>query len=107
MYRKQVNEKSPLRILERSTHGGLGPGNLGVVMARAGVGKIAPQAGRVPQKSSFRGRTAFVPQSLRICRDSFRKGCIRGHEIGICVALAVDKIKVHPGLAFAQWLNPH
>jgi KaiC/GvpD/RAD55 family RecA-like ATPase len=41
MYSKEVNEKSPLRILERSTKGGLGPGNLGVVMARAGVGKTA------------------------------------------------------------------
>jgi hypothetical protein len=41
MYRKQVNEQSPLRILEKSIHGGLGKGNLGVVMARAGVGKTA------------------------------------------------------------------
>lgn len=41
MYRKEVNERSPLRILERSIHGGLGEGNLGVVMARAGVGKTA------------------------------------------------------------------
>lgn len=41
MYKKEVNEKSPLRILERSIHGGLGAGNLGVVMARAGVGKTA------------------------------------------------------------------
>ena len=38
---KEVNENSPLRILESSTHGGLGPGKLGVVMARAGVGKTA------------------------------------------------------------------
>ncbi len=41
MYRKEVNAQSPLRILERSIHGGLGRGNLGVVMARAGVGKTA------------------------------------------------------------------
>lgn len=41
MYRKEVNERSPLRILERSIHGGLGQGNLGAVMARAGVGKTA------------------------------------------------------------------
>ncbi len=31
----------PLRILESSTKGGLGAGKLGVVMARAGVGKTA------------------------------------------------------------------
>jgi KaiC/GvpD/RAD55 family RecA-like ATPase len=41
MYRKEVNAQSPLRILDKSIHGGLGPGNLGVVMARAGVGKTA------------------------------------------------------------------
>ena len=41
MYRKEVNAQSPLRILERSMRGGLGKGNLGVVMAPAGVGKSA------------------------------------------------------------------
>lgn len=41
MYRKEVNAKSPLRILENSIHGGLGQGNLGVVMSRAGAGKSA------------------------------------------------------------------
>ena len=32
---------SPLRILEKSSHKGLGPGNLGVLVARAGAGKTA------------------------------------------------------------------
>ena len=41
MYRKEVNVQSPLRVLETSINGGLGKGNLGVVMARAGVGKTA------------------------------------------------------------------
>lgn len=41
MYRKEVNAQSPLRILEGSIHGGLGRGNLGVVLAPAGVGKSA------------------------------------------------------------------
>ncbi|MCA9669689.1 MAG: hypothetical protein KC503_29040 [Myxococcales bacterium] len=41
MYRKEVNEQSPLRILEGSIHGGLGAGNLGILAARAGVGKTA------------------------------------------------------------------
>jgi hypothetical protein len=41
MYRKEVNQRSPIRILEQSIHGGLGKGNLGVVMSRAGVGKTA------------------------------------------------------------------
>jgi hypothetical protein len=41
MYRKEVNSTSPLRVLDQSIHGGLGCGNLGVVIARAGVGKTA------------------------------------------------------------------
>lgn len=41
MYRKDVNRLSPIRVLEASTHGGLGKGNLGLIMSRAGVGKTA------------------------------------------------------------------
>jgi KaiC/GvpD/RAD55 family RecA-like ATPase len=41
MFSKEVNLRSPVRLLESSIHGGLGAGNLGVVMARAGVGKTA------------------------------------------------------------------
>lgn len=41
MYRKEINDRSPLRILERSIHGGLGAGNLGIVMSRAGAGSTA------------------------------------------------------------------
>jgi KaiC/GvpD/RAD55 family RecA-like ATPase len=32
---------SPLKVLEQSSQKGLGPGNLGVLIARAGVGKTA------------------------------------------------------------------
>jgi archaellum biogenesis ATPase FlaH len=39
MYRKDVNERSPMRVFEKSIHGGLGRGNVGVVAARHGVGK--------------------------------------------------------------------
>jgi hypothetical protein len=41
MHRKELNERSPLRLLEQSIHGGLGRGNIGVVVARHGVGKTA------------------------------------------------------------------
>ena len=41
MYTKEINERSPLRVFEKSIHGGLGKGNIGVVMSRAGVGKTA------------------------------------------------------------------
>jgi hypothetical protein len=41
MYTKDVNARSPLRVLERSMRGGLGRKNVGVVLARSGVGKTA------------------------------------------------------------------
>jgi hypothetical protein len=41
MHRKDLNERSPYRIFESSIHGGLGRGNLGVVVGRHGVGKTA------------------------------------------------------------------
>jgi hypothetical protein len=39
MYRKEVNERSPMRVFEKSMHGGLGRGKIGLVAARRGVGK--------------------------------------------------------------------
>lgn len=41
MYRKDLNERSPLRVFEKSIHGGLGRGNIGVAVGRHGVGKTA------------------------------------------------------------------
>jgi hypothetical protein len=41
MYQKELNERNPLRLFEHSIHGGLGYGNLGVVVARHGIGKTA------------------------------------------------------------------
>ena len=41
IYRKDISERSALRVFERSIHGGLGRGNVGLVMSRAGVGKTA------------------------------------------------------------------
>jgi hypothetical protein len=41
MIKQELNDRSPLRILERSTQGGLGRGNMGVIAARQGVGKTA------------------------------------------------------------------
>jgi len=55
MHRKDLNERSPLRVLEKSIHGGLGRGNLGVVVARAGVGKTAFLVG-VAMDDLLRGR---------------------------------------------------
>ena len=41
MYRKFLNARSPLRLLEKGLHGGLGPGNLGIVVGGPGVGKAS------------------------------------------------------------------
>ncbi|RPJ08115.1 MAG: hypothetical protein EHM28_05200 [Spirochaetaceae bacterium] len=41
MIKKELLKKSPLRILEKSMHGGVGIGNIGVMTARQGVGKTA------------------------------------------------------------------
>ncbi len=41
MYRKEVNERSPMRVFEGSMHGGLGRGNVGAVASPPGIGKSA------------------------------------------------------------------
>jgi len=41
MLREELIKRSPLRILEKSIHGGLGKGNIGVLASRKGVGKTA------------------------------------------------------------------
>ncbi|MBM3296084.1 MAG: hypothetical protein FJY83_00615 [Candidatus Aminicenantes bacterium] len=41
MVKEDLVKRSPLRALERSIHGGLGPGHIGVLASRKGVGKTA------------------------------------------------------------------
>lgn len=41
MVRKELIKRSPLRILEKSIHGGVGEGNIGVIASRKGTGKTA------------------------------------------------------------------
>jgi len=55
MRRREINERSPVRVLEASIHGGLGTGNIGVVIARHGVGKTAFLVG-VALDGLLRGR---------------------------------------------------
>ncbi len=38
---REIYDRSPLRVLDRSIHGGLGRGNIGVVCAGHGAGKTA------------------------------------------------------------------
>ena len=55
MYRKELNERNPLRLFEHSINGGLGPGNIGVVVARHGIGKTAFLVG-IALDDAMRGR---------------------------------------------------
>lgn len=41
MIKKELIKRSPLRLLEKAMHGGLGPGKVGVLASRKGVGKTA------------------------------------------------------------------
>ncbi len=41
MVKEELIERSPLRILEKSIHGGIGKGNTGVIASRKGTGKTA------------------------------------------------------------------
>jgi hypothetical protein len=41
MLKEELVKRSPLRLLEKSLHGGLGTGNIGVLAARKGTGKTA------------------------------------------------------------------
>ncbi len=41
MVKSELIKRSPLRILENSIRGGVGPGNIGVIASRKGVGKTA------------------------------------------------------------------
>src|SRR5207247_8939045 len=55
MYRKELNERNPLRLFEHSIHGGPGAGNVGVVVACHGIGKTAFLVG-IALDDAMRGR---------------------------------------------------
>ena len=60
MYRKFLNARSPLRLLEKGLHGGLGAGNLGIVLAGHGVGKTSFQVGVAVDELLRSGRVLHV-----------------------------------------------
>src|SRR5262245_46952617 len=73
MHRKELNERSPLRIFEQSIHGGLGRGNIGVVVGRHGIGKTAFLV-CVALDDLLRGRKVFhvaIGQPLRKVREYY------------------------------------
>ena len=58
MYSKELSERNPLRLFEHSIHGGVGPGNIGVVVARHGLGKTAFLVG-IALDEAIRGRNVL------------------------------------------------
>jgi hypothetical protein len=60
VYRKFLNARSPLRLLEKGLHGGLGPGNLGLVLAGHGVGKTSFLVGVALDELMRGGRVLHV-----------------------------------------------
>jgi hypothetical protein len=73
MYRKFVNARSPLRALEKGLHGGLGIGNLGVLVAGHGVGKSSFLVG-VGLDELLRGGTVLhvtLDQTVSHVRDHY------------------------------------
>ncbi len=74
MVRKELIRRSPLRILEKSTRGGLGKGNVGVIAARKGVGKTACLV-HIGTDSLFQGR-----QVIHVCFAADTRHIISWYE---------------------------
>lgn len=73
MYRKFVNARSPMRLLENGLHGGLGIGNVGALVAGHGVGKTPFLVG-VGIDELLRGGTVLhvaVDQTVGHVRDFY------------------------------------
>jgi hypothetical protein len=77
LYRTFLNARSPLRLLEKGLHGGLGPGNLGVVLAGHGVGK-----------------TAFL---VGVALDELLRG---GRVLHVCLDHTVSHVRAHYDTVF-------
>lgn len=73
MYKKFVNARSPLRLLEKGLHGGLGTSNLGVVIAGHGVGKASFLVGVALDELLRSGRVLHVSMahSVSHIRDHY------------------------------------
>ncbi len=93
MYRKFLNARSPLRLLEKGLHGGLGPGNLGLVIAGHGVGKASFLVGVALDELLRSGRVLHVSMIHTVSH-------IRDHYDTVFEDLAVtarleDEAQVH------------
>jgi hypothetical protein len=75
--RKYLNARSPLRLLEKGLHGGLGAGNVGVVLAGRGVGK-----------------TSFL---VGVALDELLRG---GRVLHVCVDHTLSHVRAHYDTVF-------
>lgn len=93
MYRKFLNARSPLRLLEKGLNGGLGPGNLGIVVAGHGVGKASFLVGVALDELMRSGRVLHVSMAHTVSH-------IRDHYDTVFEELAAtahleDEAQVH------------
>jgi hypothetical protein len=93
VYRKFLNARSPLRLLEKGLHGGLGPGNLGVVIGGPGVGKASFLVGVALDELLRSGRVLHVSMAHTVSH-------IRDHYDTVFEELAAtarlkDEAQVH------------
>jgi hypothetical protein len=73
MYRRFLNARSPLRLLEKGLHGGLGTGSLGLVLAGPGLGKTSFLVG-VALDDLLRGKPVLhvaLDHSVQHVRDYY------------------------------------
>lgn len=95
MYRKFLNARSPLRLLEKGLHGGVGPGNLGVVLAGHGVGKTSFLVGVAVDELLRKGRVLHVSQSHPVSH-------VRTHYDTVFDELAASRHLEDEGLIHAE-----
>ncbi|MBN2372544.1 hypothetical protein JXL19_01990 [bacterium] len=86
MWSDAVFRKNPMRIFEKCIHGGLGKGNIGVFMSRAGVGKTACLV-QISIDNMIRGQNVLhfsVGQKVDDVRDWYDEmldNLIRSHNL--------------------------
>ncbi len=95
MYRKFLNARSPLRLLEKGLHGGLGRGNLGVVLAGHGVGKTSFLVGVALDELLRSGRVLHVSLSHTV-------GHVRAHYDTVYDELAASTHLEDEGLIHGE-----
>jgi hypothetical protein len=79
MYQKFLTARSPVRVLEKGLHGGLGRGNLGLVLAGHGIGK-----------------TSFL---VGVALDELLRG---GHVLHVAIDQTVAHTRAHYDTLFGE-----